>query len=81
MAKDPLLQLPNLSDTDTAYVVANRMAEACINNASTSSTTAPRRLANSSSFPTERSKLPRAPASPARTVTTISARFDFTLFQ
>ena len=50
--------------------MANRMADACI-----ASTSTPRRLANSSSFPTERSKLPKPRASPARNVSSVSARY------
>lgn len=58
-----LLQVQSSGD-DRAFVVANKMA------AGASSGSVPRiRLANSSSFPTERSRLPRAPSSPARNAT------------
>uniref|UniRef100_A0A1I7XDA5 CortBP2 domain-containing protein n=1 Tax=Heterorhabditis bacteriophora TaxID=37862 RepID=A0A1I7XDA5_HETBA len=55
--------LPQLSD-ERSLVVANRMA-------TSSSVIGPSRtrLANSSSFPSEKSRLPRAPSSPARNIT------------
>ncbi|CAI4227442.1 unnamed protein product [Auanema sp. JU1783] len=66
--------LPQLTDdggnrVGSAIIMTNRMAG---NSISQSAIAAPRtRLANSSSFPTERSRLPRAPSSPNRTTSSI----------
>lgn len=64
--KVPTTTLPHLSD-ERSLVMANRLAGT--NSAASSSNQARTRLATSTSFPSERSRLPRAPFSPSRTPT------------
>ncbi|KAK5969681.1 hypothetical protein GCK32_018838 [Trichostrongylus colubriformis] len=75
-ANKSLKHLPQLTDTGGSLVVANRMATSAGSSSGGSSSTGPAmsagtlssrtRLATSSSFPAEKSRLPRAPSSPAR---------------